>query len=55
MCANPTCPVRHNCYRHEASGTTPNPYRQSFFADEQRYGSNGCDYYAPLVREASAA
>lgn len=55
MCDNPTCPVRQQCARHEASGTKPCQYRQSYFADEQRYGSKGCDYFTPSWREASAA
>ena len=27
MCNNDTCPLRKDCYRHEAE---PNPYRQSY-------------------------
>lgn len=30
MCASRTCSQRTSCYRNEASGTVPNPYRQSF-------------------------
>ncbi len=55
MCANPTCPVRQTCKRHEASGTIPKPIAQSWFI-EQSYGSKGCDYYWQAApEEASAA
>ncbi len=55
MCANPTCPVRETCARHEASGTQPKPLAQSWFI-EQRYGSQGCDFYRNAApAEATAA
>jgi hypothetical protein len=31
MCGDVTCPLRDTCYRNPASGTVPDPYRQSFF------------------------
>lgn len=30
MCASDDCPARHECYRNEASGTRPNPWRQAW-------------------------
>ncbi len=30
MCWNKDCPLASQCYRHEASGTKPNPYRQTY-------------------------
>lgn len=31
MCSVETCELKTRCYRHEASGTKPNQYRQSYF------------------------
>ena len=30
MCASADCPARRDCYRNEASGTRPNPWRQEW-------------------------
>jgi hypothetical protein len=30
MCPSEDCPVRRGCYRNEASGTRPNPWRQAW-------------------------
>lgn len=53
MCQNPTCPVRANCGRHAEGGASPTP-GQSYLI-EQRYGSQGCDYYEEVLPEARAA
>lgn len=49
MCANQTCPLAPSCYRHEASGTKPNPYRQAYaaFSWVKVEGKPTCEYYAP--------
>ena len=44
MCKNPTCPVRTQCKRHEASGTKPEPIQQ-YWMHEQRYGARGCGFF----------
>lgn len=30
MCRHKTCPKRTDCYRHEASGTEPDKYAQTY-------------------------
>ncbi len=30
MCPSEDCPARRDCYRNEASGTRPNPWRQTW-------------------------
>lgn len=30
MCGNKDCPAKETCYRHEASGTKPNPHGQTY-------------------------
>ncbi|MGC5781631.1 hypothetical protein [Methylobacterium sp. NFXW15] len=30
MCPSENCPARRDCYRNEASGTRPNPWRQDW-------------------------
>lgn len=38
LCLSPACPARRDCLRHEASGTRPNPHRQTYggFAPDER-------------------
>lgn len=51
MCMSGNCPLRKQCYRNEASGTKPNPWRQSYAA----FGLNGqgpCLDYVPARVEA---
>ena len=54
MCQNPTCPVRSSCGRHAEGGASPSPTNQAYLI-EQRYGSQGCDYYVPEIEQARAA
>jgi hypothetical protein len=46
MCASDTCHRRTECYRHAASGTEPNPYRQSYFISTQ-INEDKCEYFSP--------
>lgn len=52
MCTNPTCPMRESCARHAACAT---PEQPQAYLIEQRYGSQGCDYFLPTEPEARAA
>lgn len=56
MCKNTECPLRHTCYRSPASGTEPNPYRQSYGSYSPRWVGDSdhgdesgwvCDHYWP--------
>jgi hypothetical protein len=47
MCSNPSCPKTETCYRHQASGTQPNPWRQAYAGftwDKEKK----CEYYWPI-------
>lgn len=46
MCASDTCHRRTECYRHEASGTEPNPHRQAYFISSE-IDKDNCEYFAP--------
>jgi len=46
MCASTTCNRSTQCYRHEASGTEPNPHRQAYFVSTDMT-DDGCWYFAP--------
>jgi hypothetical protein len=45
MCDSAVCSVRHNCVRHEASGTKPYLFLQSWFVPAPLYGGEKCDFY----------
>ncbi len=45
MCANKTCPLRHQCYRYMAK---ENPYRQAYFIDLNVNNSTECPEYWPI-------
>lgn len=47
MCTATTCPSRHICYRHAASGTKPTPYRQSMASFKYDAATGRCDVYSP--------
>jgi hypothetical protein len=47
MCASTTCDKRTECSRNAASGTAPNPYRQSYFVSTEMT-EDGCPYYSPV-------
>lgn len=53
MCLALTCPARRDCLRHEASGTRPNPDRQTYggFAPDER---GKCDHFVGAERERGA-
>lgn len=44
MCMNTTCPLRHQCYRHEASGTQANPIWQSY-SDFKPDDQGECEHF----------
>jgi hypothetical protein len=46
MCASDTCHRRTECYRHAASGTEPNPWRQAYFISSE-IDKDNCEYFAP--------
>ena len=46
MCASEICRRRTECYRHEASGTEPNPHRQAYFISTDMT-EDGCKYFSP--------
>lgn len=50
MCPSKTCELRETCYRNAASGTEPNPRRQSYFSVPPAK-ADGCDYYWPREDE----
>jgi hypothetical protein len=49
MCRHKTCPNRTKCYRHEASGTEPKKYAQTYAAWEPTINGEKveCDGYCP--------
>ena len=51
MCATANCPIKHECYRSEASGTKPSEWRQSWSAFSWRQieddGEVLCDNFWP--------
>lgn len=53
MCLDADCPARHQCFRHEASGTKPNPYRQTV-ADFHHDETGKCDSFWPSPYHRSA-
>jgi hypothetical protein len=48
LCPDRACPLSHNCYRSQNSGTRPDGLRQSWFASTPRMLNNTCDAYWPL-------
>ena len=46
MCPSTTCSRRTECYRNEASGTEPNPWRQSYFVSTEM-NEDDCKYFSP--------
>lgn len=46
MCPSTTCLERERCYRNEASGTKPNPFRQAYFVQTESI-YHGCNSYVP--------
>jgi hypothetical protein len=46
MCASDSCHRRTECYRNEASGTEPNPWRQAYFISSEIEKDN-CPYFSP--------
>ena len=54
MCPSTTCAKRTECYRNAASGTEPNPYRQSYFVSTEMT-ENGCQYFSPKHKEQEDA
>ena len=43
MCANPTCPLKEQCYRYTAK---PSSFRQSYMSFKyDRRKKFGCDYF----------
>ena len=60
MCPSEDCPARRECYRNEASGTRPNPWRQQWADWTWRHPggvspeSVACDGLWLLDREGSA-
>jgi len=51
MCADDKCPARSRCYRHKASGTVPDQYRQAYGLFERPPDDERCGYFWP-AREA---
>ena len=47
MCRDDACPSRTGCVRHAASGTRPNPHRQTYAAFHREPGDAECDHYVP--------
>jgi len=45
MCASDSCHRRTECYRNEASGTEPNPWRQAYFISFEIEKDN-CPYFS---------
>lgn len=52
MCQDRDCPKAPTCFRSEASGTTPTPLWQSWYAQSMRETSpegDGCTDYWPIA------
>lgn len=52
MCPSEDCPARAGCYRNEANGTRPNPWRQAWSTWDWRPPTDGdapvdCEGYWP--------
>lgn len=54
MCPSDTCPKRTECYRNEASGTEPTPWRQSYFTHMTVEGED-CEYFVLVRKEPTDA
>lgn len=52
MCADPACPVRQQCRRHQASGTEPSGWQS--WAGFQHEGPEGCASFWPVDAAATA-
>lgn len=51
MCADDKCPSRAECRRHEASGTRPSEFRQSYAFFKRSPKDRRCEYYWHWPRE----
>lgn len=47
MCLSETCPSRSLCHRHEASGTRPDPHRQTYTDFQHDPETGKCDDFWP--------